>query len=121
MEVRKHDYKKLIVWQKALTLTIKVYKLTKKLPKEERFSLTDQLRRAAVSIPSNIAEGSGRMSVKEQAHFMSIALGSVYEVETQLIICTEVDYLSQDDVKDIFDLSSEVTRMLYSFIEKSKA
>ena len=80
------NFKKLIVWQKAMDLVDEVYSLQRGLPKSEIFGLGDQLRRAVVSIPSNIAEGNGRTSPKELAHFLSIARGSVYEVVTQLIV-----------------------------------
>ena len=85
-------YTNMIVWQKAMDLTDEVYRLTKSLPKEELFSLTDQLRRAAVSVPSNIAEGYGRQTDREFKQFLSIARGSVFEVETQLFICIRQNY-----------------------------
>ena len=84
------NYKDLIAWQKSMQLAKEVYVLTKNLPKDELFSLTNQLRRAAVSIFSNIAEGNGRLSRKEYLHFLSIARGSKSEVETQLLFCVEL-------------------------------
>jgi len=81
------NYRDLIVWQKAMDLTVEIYRIAKKLPKEELFSLSDQMRRAAVSIPSNIAEGNGRQTKGEFQHFLRIAKGSAAELETQLLIC----------------------------------
>ena len=96
-----------------------VYKLTKMLPSEERYSLTDQLRRAAVSIPSNIAEGQGRKSKKELKQFLSISTGSVFEVETQLLIVARVGFLTQDQIRKALELCEEIRKMLFSLIEKN--
>ena len=85
--MRKHDFKRLIVWQKSMNLVDLAYDLIANLPSSERFNLIDQIRRCAVSIPSNIAEGSGKRTNKDFARYLSIALGSAYELETQLIIC----------------------------------
>ena len=84
------SYKDLVVWQKAIDLTVAVYQLTKQFPKEELFGLVSQMRRASVSIASNIAEGEGRKSKKEFAHFLGISLGSKAELETQLLLCERV-------------------------------
>ncbi|MBR1647009.1 MAG: four helix bundle protein [Selenomonadaceae bacterium] len=111
-------YKDLKSWQKAMDLTAEVYRLTKKLPKDELYGLTNQLRRAAVSIPSNIAEGNARFSTKEYLRFLSIARGSVAEVETQLLICVRLEYLTQKDVEAALSLQNEVERMLNSTITK---
>jgi len=89
-----HD---LIVWQKAMDLVEANYKVTKSFPKEELYGLTNQIRRALDSIPSNIAEGQGRDSTKEFIHHLSIAYGSLYEVETQLLIAQRLNYISQQD------------------------
>jgi four helix bundle protein len=92
-----HRYKELKVWQKAIELTVEVYKITKNLPREEKFALANQLNRCAVSIPSNIAEGAGRNSNKDFNNFLGIALGSAFELETQLLIINHLGYLSDDD------------------------
>lgn len=108
------NYKDLIVWQKSMDLAAEIYSLIKKLPKEETYSLSDQMRRAAISIPSNIAEGKSRSSQKEFLYFLGIAKGSRAELETQLILCERIGYLKSDDVKKAFDLLIEVEKMLVS-------
>ena len=85
--MRIRNYKNLLVWQKAMDLVVEIYNITKLLPKEETYCISDQLRRSAVSVPSNIAEGQSRNSVKEFIQFLAIARGSLAELETQLIIC----------------------------------
>lgn len=114
------NYKKLIVWQKAMLLTTSIYKIVKKLPKEELFALSDQMRRAAISIPSNIAEGCGRRLQGELKYFLRIASGSAAELETQLQICINLGYLKDDEVKDIFAMLREVEKMLNSFMNSRK-
>ena len=109
-------FKNLIVWQKAMELVRMVYQASKKFPADERYALTDQLRRAVVSIPSNIAEGSGRASNKDYAHFLSIARGSLYETLTQLQIAQDLGYL--DEYDSCNDLAQEVGRMLTSLMKK---
>ena len=113
-------YKDLIVWQKAMSLTTEVYSLTEKLPKEELYSLTNQLRRAVVSIPSNIAEGNARAATGDYVRFLSMARGSSAEVETQLLICVRLDYLSQEEIEATLSLNSEIGKMLNSMIMKLK-
>jgi four helix bundle protein len=103
-------FRKLIVWQKAMDLVRAVYRKSKNFPADERYVLTDQLRRAVVSIPSNIAEGSGRASNKDYAHFLSIARGSLYEVMTQLEIAQSLGYIDEYDSCE--ELAQEVGRML---------
>ncbi|MDU6659685.1 MAG: four helix bundle protein [Capnocytophaga sp.] len=112
------DFKDLIVWQKAMDLVVEVYNLVKKLPKEEQFALSDQMRRAVISIPSNIAEGRGRYSIKEYAHFLSVAKGSNAELETQLLLCVKINYLNNSDIERAFGLIKEVGKMLTS-LQKS--
>ena len=104
-------YKNLIVWQKAMKLTVAVYAATGKFPKQEQFGLTSQLQRAAVSIPSNIAEGSSRGD-KDFHRFLTIAFGSGMEVETQLIIAKELNYLSEETCHELTLSLEEVMRML---------
>ena len=110
------DYKDLIIWQKSRLLVRTVYILTRKLPKEELFGLTNQVRRAVVSIPSNIAEGFNRGSDKEFIHFLRIAKGSAAEVETQLILCVDLGYLDSDDIVETIKLYNEILRMLGTLI-----
>ncbi len=109
-------YKELIVWQKSMDLVESVYTLTKLLPSDERFSLTDQMHRAVVSIPSNIAEGHGRQTEKEYKQFLSIAKGSVSELETQLLICVRLKYLTSQQTEPVLAVCDEIRRMLTKII-----
>ncbi len=109
------SFKDLIVWQKAMTLTKEVYSLCKKLPKDELFALSSQMRRSAVSIPSNIAEGYGRRNKKEYLQFLGVAYGSACELETQLILCKE---LFEIDNSSCLSLLEEVQKMLVSMQSK---
>lgn len=111
-------YKDLTVWQKSMDLVVEVYRLTKNLPKEELYGLTNQLRRAAVSIPSNIAEGNGRASTGDYVRFLIIARGSIAEVETQLLICVRLNYFVEEDIKTALGLCDETGRMLTSIVKK---
>ena len=113
-------FKDLIVWQKAMEVASMTYSLTKNMPKEELFSLTNQMRRAAVSIPSNIAEGYGRNSAKEYLQFLAIARGSLCELETQLLLCVRIDYLTEQEIQPILDSLAEIGKMLMSIIKKLK-
>lgn len=114
------SYKELIVWQKAYQLTLLVYKETEKFPKSEIFGLSSQLRRAAVSIASNIAEGYQRQHGGEYVQFLSIAFGSCAEVETQLLLCKDLCYLSESNFFILNNLLTEVGKMLYALIAKIK-
>ena len=111
-------YKDLIVWQKAMSMAKEVYSLVKCLPSEERYALSDQIRRAAVSVPSNIAEGYARKSTKAYLSFLGIASGSCAELETQLILCVELGYLDKERTDKVFKLNSEVGKMITSIIKK---
>lgn len=111
------SYQNLQVWQKAMNLVEETYLLVKKLPKEELYGLSDQMRRAAVSIPSNIAEGKDRASDKEFVRFLYIARGSVSELETQFLICERLGYLKSDDVQNAVQNCNEVGRMLQGLIK----
>ena len=113
------NFKKLIVWQKAMDLVDEVYALQRAFPKTEVFGLGDQLRRAVVSIPSNIAEGSGRNSSKDVGHFLAIARGSVYEVVTQLNVARRQGFVS--DIASAESHANEVARILTSMISKIRA
>lgn len=114
------SYKDLIVWQKSRILVRKIYLLTLKLPKEETFGITNQIRRAVISIPSNIAEGYDRGSNKEFVRFLKIAKGSAAEVETQLILCIDLGYLTLDDIQEVLALHDEIIRMLGTLIIKTE-
>jgi four helix bundle protein len=107
-------YQELIVWQKSMLLVEEVYKIARQLPKYELFALGDQLRRAAVSVPSNIAEGQNRGSNKEVVQFCGIALGSLAETETQLVI---VERLYKIDTSEAQGLTREINRMLIALIK----
>jgi len=109
-------YRGLGIWQKAMDVTVDIYNLVKKLPKEELYSLSNQMRRAAVSIPSNIAEGQDRNSDKDFAKFLIIARGSKSELETQLQICVRVGYLTDIDIEKVMSNLAELGRMLTAFI-----
>ena len=100
----------LILWQKAMDLVVLVYKITARFPKEELFGLTRQLRKAAVSIPSNVAEGQGRGSTRDFMNFLAIARGSLQEVETQMIIAQRLNYLQSDELTEFWKLADEVGR-----------
>ena len=115
------SFQELKVWQKGMDLVEAVYEVVKQLPAEERFELGSQMRRAAVSIPSNIAEGQERYSDNEFATFLSVARGSSAELQTQLMICVRVGYLKNSDVDGILDLLREISRMLSGLINKLKA
>ncbi|WP_295585142.1 four helix bundle protein [uncultured Lamprocystis sp.] len=106
------DYRDLIVWQKSMDLVTEVYRLTRGFPREELFGLTSQVRRAAVSIPSNIAEGQARQSTAEFRRFLSIAQGSRAEVETQLLIAVRLNYSTESDVQTAVSLLTEIQKML---------
>lgn len=114
------NYSDLIIWQKAMELVEIIYELTKRFPKEEQYGLTNQIRRAAVSIPSNIAEGQARKGSAEFKNFLSIASGSRAEVETQLIIAQKQGYISETELKEALALSNEIKRMTHALISKLK-
>lgn len=106
------DYKDLIAWQKAMDLVVEVYRLTQAFPAEERFGLTNQIRRAAVSVPSNIAEGQARGAGRDFAHFLRIANGSRQEVETQMEIAVRLGYIDALQAAPFNDRVQEVGRIL---------
>jgi four helix bundle protein len=112
-----NSYKDLIAWQKALVLVKEVYKLTKTLPENEKFNFVSQLNRSALSIPSNIAEGWGRESKGSFTNFLKIARGSLYELETQIIILKEVELVTEDYTTSILDLITEEIKILNSLIK----
>ncbi|MFG0250125.1 MAG: four helix bundle protein [Phycisphaeraceae bacterium JB051] len=108
-------YEDLVAWQKAYQLVLQVYKVTRSFPKDEQFGLTSQVRRAAISIPSNIAEGWGRGSRKEYIRFLEIARGSIYELDTQLRLAKDLGYLQQQNW-EVLNLAHEVSKILNGLI-----
>jgi len=111
-------YRGLQVWQKSMTLVTEVYKISKGFPKDEAYGLTSQIRRCAISIPSNMAEGYGRNSTNEYIHFLRIATGSLYELQTQMEISMSLCYLNRDEFDKLYEVSREIERMLSSLIRK---
>ena len=111
-------YRDLLVWQKAMVFVTEVYKTTRAFPREEVYGLTSQIRRCAVSIPSNIAEGYGRNSTRDYIRFLQIASGSLYELQTQLEISANLEYLNKIEIGQLYSLSREIERMLSSLINK---
>ena len=105
-------YKKLEVYTVGKELVLHVYELLKKFPKEEQYALCDQLRRAVISVPSNIAEGLGRLSKKEQVRFIEIAYGSLLEVETQLELACDLHYISEEDLDGVMALVDREAKLL---------
>ena len=114
-------YRDLIVWQKSMALLTEIYKTTKTFPRDETYGLIAQMRRCAVSIPSNIAEGYGRNSSSDYVRFLRITMGSLYELQTQLDISLNLKYLEENSFKSFYESSREVERMLSSLIRKINA
>ena len=111
------NHKDLIVWQKSMEHVLTIYEATKLFPKEETFGIINQMRRSAISIPSNIAEGYGRIFEKETAKFLSNALGSASELETQLIISKDLGYANPDKIQELIKQNEEIIKMLSSLIK----
>jgi four helix bundle protein len=111
------NYKDLTVWQKSYQLCLEIYRLTKGFPKDETYSLTSQIRRAAVSVPSNIAEGHGRKTTPEYIRFLYIAYGSTCELETQVLLSGDLRYIDAGNLKKLHDEIGEVERMLKALIK----
>lgn len=115
------DFKKFVVWQKSHQLTLQAYRNTRAFPREELFGLTSQIRRAAASIPANIAEGSGRSSDKEFARFLTISAGSASELQYHFILARDLGYLNSDEFDQLENQVIEVKRMLTGFVNKLRA
>jgi len=111
------NYKELKVWQKSYQLCLAIYRITKGFPKEEKYGLTSQIRRAAVSVPSNIAEGYGRKTTQEYIRFLYIAYGSNCELETQLLLSGDLGYIETGKLEMLFEGIGEVERMLKALIK----
>lgn len=114
------NYQELLIWQKGMEIVKAVYKITHSFPKEEIYGITSQIRRSAVSIPSNIAEGRSRASGKEFIQFLKITLGSLAELETQLLIAKDIGYLREEEIRPLIGLLDEERKMLNSIIYKLK-
>ncbi len=115
------SYRDLIAWQKAMVLVREIYLATQEFPKEEMYGLKSQLRRAAVSVPSNIAEGQARYSRREFHHFLNNARGSLAEVETQIMLANDLAYLGEIETNLLLDKASELGRILNGLIASTKA
>lgn len=113
-------FKDLKVWEYSMNLAKKVYNATDKFPNEERFGITDQIRRSAVSIPSNIAEGFGRGFSHDRIRFLFIARGSCCELETQIMLAYKLSYLKESEQKQLLDETLEITKMINGLIQSTK-
>lgn len=113
-----HNFRNLKVWQLSVDFVTSIYQLTTQFPSDEKFGLSSQIKRSAVSIPSNIAEGSGRGSNKEFARFLSISLASSYEIETQLIVANRLNFLTETIVQEITKKLHEIQKMIFSLHKK---
>ncbi|MBS3912927.1 MAG: four helix bundle protein [Bacteroidetes bacterium] len=109
------DFKKLEIWRSAMDISLDVYRITGLLPDEEKFGLVSQMRRSAVSMPSNIAESMGRESDKEKERFIEYAISSSFELETQLILCKELQYANVETFEGILQILSELQKRIYKF------
>lgn len=103
---------RLDVWKKSMNLVVEIYKITSQFPNEEKFGIISQMRRSAVSIPSNIAEGAARESNKEFRNFLSISQGSSAELETQLILCNQLKYIGEQELNKMLNLLSDISKMI---------
>ena len=118
MEMAGSGHENYAAWQVAMDLAAEIYRLVKLLPKEEKYTLGDQLRRAAISVPSNIAEGQARGTTREFVRFLYIARGSVAEIETQLLLAVRVSYLSKEQTNNAMDLCTRSGKLLTGLIHK---
>ena len=115
-----NKFRDLKVWQKSMVFVTNIYKITQNFPKDERFGLTSQIRRSSVSVPSNIAEGFGRRLPKEFKHFLRISISSLFELQTQLEICKNIELIDPNIFAQYFENSREIERMLKSLISSVK-
>lgn len=120
MEKKIYSFTQLLVWKKAHMLVLELYKVTKIFPKEEKYGLVDQLRRAAISITSNIAEGFSKRTSKDKNHFYGISLGSLAEVQSQLLIARDLAYLSEGKFQTIAHQTVEIHKMMNGLMKSSK-
>ncbi len=115
-KISMHNFRELKIWQEAMEITKLTFKLSKKFPSSEMYGLTSQINRSAVSIPSNIAEGAGRNSNKEFSQFLNIAMGSCFELETQIILSFEFNYIKKDDLESFVVKLNKLEKMINSLI-----
>lgn len=115
------DFKDIVAWQKAHNLTIEIYRTSAHFPKEEQFGLTNQIRRASVSVASNIAEGFGRRTSADRVHFYDIARGSLHETQAQLLLAKDIGFLSEDSYAKIEEMSTECHKLLTGLINKTRS
>lgn len=115
------SYRELLIWQKSIQVVTNIYKLTRDFPKEELFGITSKMRRCAISIPSNIAEGFGRNSQGDFKRFLNISLGSTYELQTQIEISQNLEYLNTENYKYLMESCVELEKMMNSLVSKIKA
>ena len=109
------DYRQIQIWQRSHQFTLQIYRMTNKFPAEERFGLTSQIRRSAVSVPSNIVEGSARESDRDFARFVTIAMASAAELDYQLLLAHDLQYIPSDIYKTLENELNQIRRMMYSF------
>jgi len=114
------SYRELLVWQKSMSLVTQIYKNTRGFPKEELYGLVTQIRRYAISIPSNIAEGWGRSATQDYLRFLRISRGSMYELQTQLDVCGNIGYINSGDLEGLYPVCDEIGKMLNGLITKLK-
>ncbi|WP_299521659.1 four helix bundle protein [Winogradskyella sp.] len=110
-----HNFKELQIWKKSRVFCSKIYNATSRFPESEKFGLTNQLRRASISIPSNIAEGSSRNSDKDFSRFLQITLGSAYEIETQLLIAKDLNFIKEEELMELLNELNSIVKMTSKF------
>jgi len=115
-----NNFRELKVWQEAMVVSKDIYIITRTFPIEERYGLTSQMMRAVVSIPSNIAEGAGRQTKKDFNNFLNFALGSCYELETQVLLAYSFEYITEDTSKTLVDKLQIIQKMLYRLIDSNR-
>lgn len=116
-----HNYKELLIWKKAIAIARECYKVSEAFPKSESFGLTQQLRRASVSVSSNIAEGAGRNTENEFYHFLGIAKGSLFEVQSQLYLSIELEFIEHKNCEMLLSSIEELIRMIHGFQSKIRS
>ena len=115
-----HNYKELKIWMKGIDLAESIYKTVSEFPDSEKYGIVSQLKRASISVSSNIAEGASRKSQKEFSHFLSISLGSLFEIETQLVIANRIKYINDETLKGLIEQINELIKMIIGFKRQLK-
>ena len=113
-----HNYKNLHIWQEGINLARKIYEVTEVFPANEKFGIVSQMNRAAVSIPSNLAEGAGRKSEKDFANFLSIAIGSIFELHTQIVICEQIGFIDEATTKKLEEQTFSLQQQIVAFKQR---